>query len=339
MLLTIEGQEINIDQLKKGEYNRLTLSDDAKYLVDFILSWLAGKEDYFFETSGSSGKPKKIRLTKEVLYYSASQTLSYLKLDKSTTKNMLLCISPRFIGGIMLVVRALISKSHLIVVPASSRPNSPDHFFLTSMVPLQIMEIIQNQPDFFNQFEHILIGGAALTPETENSLIRFSANFYHTYGMTETASHIAIRRIGEEYFQTVGDIELQMESSLELKGTVTGEQWLKTNDQVKLINNKAFKWLGRADFVINSGGYKVHPEKVEAHLSDQIKGRFIISFEEDVKLGQKVILIAEAEETALDLTAIGTYERPRSLLFDRKIFLTKSGKIDRNKTRTVNLNL
>ncbi len=335
MIITIQGHQLTTDQIGNGSLEKNQFSEDSQHLLDFIQSWTKGNRDFTFETSGSTSKPKKIQLTKEILVYSATQTLKYLNFDARRPKKFLLPISSRFIGGMMVVVRALLSDCDLMVIDPQNLNWPEDSYFLGSFVPLQIEKLIQDNPQVLESVENILIGGASLNPKLEKKLLTLDTNIFHTYGMTETASHVALRRLGQPTFHAIGDTRFSVsdETTLIISGSVTENQPLATNDLVEVISPKTFQWKGRADFVINSGGYKIQPESVESRLATQFKRPFIITSLPDAKFGSKVVLISEESERPLRFDDLHPYEKPKALFFEQKIVRTKSGKPDRNKTR------
>ena len=155
--------------------------------------------------------------------------------------------------------------------------------------------------------------------------------------MTETASHIALKNLteGEKTFQTLGDIQIDLDQRhcLRLCGTLTHNNWIQTNDIVELISADRFRWLGRADFVINSGGVKIHPEIIEAELSNQLKIPFFVAGIPDKEFGQKVILVVESQEyPQIDWSKIERYQRPKETYALPQFEWTESGKINRKAT-------
>lgn len=335
MIITIQGQQLTTDQIGNGSFEKNQFSQDSQHLLDFIQSWTKGNRDFTFETSGSTSKPKKIQLTKEILVYSAKETLKYLNFDDRQHKPFLLPISPRFIGGMMVAVRALVSNSDLVVADPQ-KPIWPEaRYFTASFVPLQIQKILQSDSQNLASVENILIGGAALDPILEEKLLQANTRCFHTYGMTETASHVALRPLGKATFHALGDAQFDLNDGgkLVISGTVTGNQPLATNDLVDIKDSQTFQWKGRGDFVINSGGYKIQPESVEARLSSQLVAPFIISSLPDAKFGNKVVLISEESERSLQFDDLHPYEKPKALFFRQQIAKTASGKPDRIKTR------
>ena len=209
------------------------------------------------------------------------------------------------------------------------------------MVPLQVSETIERQPEKLNLIRHLIIGGAPVSRKLAEALQQFNCTAYSTYGMTETVSHIALKKLGqkEKAFKGIGNTTFETKNdSLVIHSPELGIESLKTNDIVKLENNKEFHWLGRSDFTINTGGVKVQPEMIEDKLSLILpKDSFIISSLSDEKLGSKVILIAEEKIKALiDISIFDQYldrfEIPREVFFVEELIKTASGKVDRIST-------
>jgi O-succinylbenzoic acid--CoA ligase len=195
------------------------------YVIQFIAKWMAGESDFVFRTSGSTGTPKSIVLTRNQLIASAKNTLTYL-FGNEPIRRALLCVPPDRIGGAMQIVRALVASADLYVVAASAQAlfSLPEMTFdLASVVPLQLAP---GQIDF-KKLRTILIGGTSLNPALEGTLSNIeSTRFYHTYGMTETCSHVALRKLGEGHFQPLPGNEFSLDSRgcLKIRGDVTGGQ-------------------------------------------------------------------------------------------------------------------
>lgn len=338
--LKLRNDNLPIDFIINSENVKKKLTKEEEYTIKFIKDWKKGRKFFEFMSSGSTGRPKKISLSRKVLEYSAFQTLNALKIKSPGI--LLLCIPPQFMGGTMVIVRSLVGNLDLEVISPENLMDASQTYELVSLVPLQIQKILRTCPLQLDKFKNILIGGAPLHPSLENLLLNdpVTSNIYVTFGMTETASHFALRKIGDPYFKTIGDIRIQTDENncLMVNGMVTGEKWLKTNDIVKIVASDSFQWLGRNDFVINSGGFKVHPEKVESLLSNHLTGRnYMITGIDDNTLGQKVICLIEGEpcEVKVNFNEFHRYERPKEFHFIPTFKYTDSGKIDRIKTKNL----
>lgn len=257
--------------------------------------------------------------------------MSFIGL-KAIIRNSLLCINPEFIGGAMVIYRALIYDLDLFVVEPGAdfmqHVEAELQFDIVSLVPMQFENLTQDQ---ISRFRVILIGGAPMPVDVR----KLNSNVFSTFGMTETVSHIALRPISEEVFTTTGDTEIgiKKDHSLKIKGTITDNKWLNTNDLIEFISNKSFKWLGRKDFIINSGGVKLNPETIEQILHDQIEGDFMVASMADERLGRKAVLLLQEDHKLIDFSGLDTYQKPKEVFFNQKIFKTESNKIDRLKTQ------
>lgn len=319
-------EEILIDDLPTERYN-----ESENIVLELIRSWHSGQKYFTHYTSGSTGRPKKIVISREKIQISAKSTLSAID-PNSKIKNALLCLNPLNIGGAMVVYRSLLYDHDLTIIEPSSNVMSAldkDRIYdLTSMVPMQYRNLSN---DDLTRFKNILIGGAPMS--VDKTVL--NTNVYSTYGMTETVSHIALRKLSEEVFMTIGDtvVDINEKKTLKIKGSITDNQWLETNDIVDIQSDKTFKWLGRADFVINSGGIKINPEMVEAQLENQIKHAFIATSLPDDNLGRKLVLLIEGDNQTLDFSELDKYHQPKEVFFNQKIFKTANNKIDRLKTQ------
>ncbi len=334
MFLNLRNQKISIHLITNGNVNTSVFEDHEIYVIEFIRKWLKGHQSFNFQTSGSTGKPKIIQLDRKLLEYSAEQTMEHLNISAGSS---LLCIPPQFIGGTMIIVRSLMYDLNLTVQSPSGVPNLEKEYDLLSLVPYQLERILEEEPQHLSRQRNILIGGGAIRPESESRIVSDMPSLaaYHTYGMTETASHIALRKLGQPNFRPLGDTEIQItkDGCLDIRGTLTGNKWMQTNDLVQLTPD-GFIWQGRLDFVINSGGLKISPEQVEAEITHQIKHPLIITHLPHEKLGQQVVLLVESEAYDLpDLMVKNKYHQPRKSFFMDSFAYTKNGKIDRKGTR------
>jgi o-succinylbenzoate---CoA ligase len=304
-------------------------------------------------TSGSTGAPKPIRLKREQMVASARLTQSALGLQAGMTS--LVCLDPDHIAGRMMLVRSLVVGMNMIVIDPVANPftklddRMPIDF--TALVPYQVKSILSSpQRAQLNQVKNVLIGGGEVDRDLENQLKGFTSSFYATYGMTETISHIALRRLngGEDVFTALPGVNLRLDDRdcLTIQAAHLGAHPIVTNDVAELINATKFRWLGRVDFVINTGGVKVIPEKIENSMSELVarlgdNRRFIVYGFPHETLGQQVTLIMEGnpltsskEISLLEevRSVLPRFEMPRRVLYVSRFIETKNGKIDRKST-------
>ena len=310
------------------------------WLVDiyrFILEWYNDSEHITANTSGSTGDPKLILLKKKHMIASALKTNAFFKLGKETSA--LLCLSANYIAGKMMIVRAIVGEFNLIIKQPSGNPLTDLHpkIDFASLVPMQLSncmkEVVQG-----DHVENIIIGGGAISKTLVSALKGSKTACYETYGMTETVSHVAIRKVGDDAFKAMPGVSFSLDERecLVIEANDIADSVIVTNDIVKLVSNQEFIWLGRFDNIINSGGIKVVPEKIEAKLANRIPGRFYISSVTDVKLGEKIVLVVEENNPISDITQIKSlisqlpkYEQPKQVCVIHKFPLTETDKIKR----------
>ncbi|HLV41832.1 MAG TPA: AMP-binding protein [Brumimicrobium sp.] len=316
-------------------------TDSTEEVEAFISTWNDKNQSIKQLSSGSTGPPKAIDIPKWKMKASAKMTGDFLGLDNC--ESALLCMSTAYIGGKMMVVRSIMFDLTLYVTNVTRNPlkDLTHAIDFVAMVPLQVEETLQENPEKLNLIKYLIIGGAPVSDELIERIRLFDCIVYSTFGMTETVSHIALKNlknkeepfkaIGNTYFSKEDDCLVISNESLDIHG-------LKTTDIIELIDEQSFHWLGREDFVINSGGVKVHPEEVERKIRNSIgSSEFIISKLPDKKLGSKVVFIGENHmntpslKTNIDKVLI-KYERPKAYFFIPSLIKTPSGKIDRNKT-------
>lgn len=319
--------------------------DEHNALERFISQWNDDSSSILQHTSGSTGKPKAIEIPKWKMEASARMTGSFLQLDNC--KSALLCMSLQYIGGKMMVVRSLLYNLTLYVARVDSNPLKDIDFPIdfVAMVPLQVETTLRKNPAKLNLITHLIIGGAPVSDQLTKELRKYDCHSYATFGMTETVSHIALRDLtvekapyaatGAADFSTKDDCLVISSKELKIKE-------LQTTDSVEIIDKTHFYWKGRTDFVINSGGVKIHPEEVERKISNEIHAHaFIIASLPDEKLGMKVIFIGEESlQNISDLSTricacVDRYEKPKAYFFIDRLIKTEAGKIDRLATAQV----
>ena len=332
MIVRFAKCELKIDQIKKDDISEKKFMDHELVVIRLIKKWLANDSKFQFNTSGSTGLSKVIYIDRKTIEYSCNATLT--KLDPNRTfRSSLLCLNPEMIGGAMVVFRALTRELDLTVIPPTSDPFNQigDRFFdLVSVVPLQLSSASEKHID---QFHTILVGGANLHEQS----IKTKARIFSTFGMTETVSHFALREMNNSSYDCIGDTTLlkRADNHLELIGTLTNNEPLLTNDLIEYISSTSFKWLGRSDFVINTGGVKINPEQVEQKLAVQLRTNYMVSSIPDERLGNKLVLLIEGtqEDITVDFSILDKYEKPKEMFFIEQFAYTPSNKIDRLKTR------
>lgn len=308
----------------------------------FLNEWFSDSDFVLAQTSGSTGKPKPIELPKSVMQKSAERTIEYFGLQKND--RLLLSLPCRYIAGKMMVVRAIVGQMNMIAVDPATDFDflEQEEFDFGAMVPNQVFKLLE-QPSGIEKLQNIrnlLIGGSGISSAMEAQIRSLSSRIVLTYGMTETASHIAIlelsgNRKSDFYCCLLGiSVSLSEADCLQIHHPEFAEP-LQTNDMAQLLSNTSFRILGRADSVIISGGIKYSPEALEKKLEPIISERFVISSVPDEKLGEKLVLVIEGKpkntailEQKID-ALLTAFERPKVICFLEHFPTTVSGKIRR----------
>ncbi len=348
--LLLNGKINNISSILQGDVTGETEFEKATLL--FIKRWLNGQQHFTLQTSGSTGTPKKIEVSREQLIASARATLQALSLQENNSA--LICLPTQYVAGIMMLVRCLIGNLSITAIDPTSNPlkdlDPAFTFDFAAMVPYQVSAIIQEMgPSALNRISKIIIGGAPIPKHVEPILAKSASSVYQTYGMTETLSHIALQKISgvdrDDYFTVLPNVHISTDdrNCLVIQTNFLTESII-TNDVVDILSPTTFRWLGRADHIINSGGIKIFPEKVEEVIFTTFEELslnhlfFVAGIHDDV-LGSKAVLIIESEQ-ALDETRLiqrlkaqlKAYEVPKQIFYVQAFAITPTGKINRPET-------
>ncbi len=348
--LLLNNKHISLSSVQQGKFT--PESDFEKASLDFIHRWLNKQQAFTLQTSGSTGTPKKIEVTREQLIASATATINALGLKEND--KALICLSTQYIAGIMMLVRCLVGNLSITAVEPTSNPlrqlPAEAVFDFAALVPFQAETICtETGVNELKRIKKIIVGGAPVSARLMETLSKASSDIYQTYGMTETLSHIALQKISGVYtdtaFKALPGVSLDVDKRNCL---IIQTNYLPTpvvtNDVVEMLGENSFHWLGRADNVINSGGIKVYPEKIEKTVELvfsllTINSPFFISGLPDAKLGDKVSLIIESkdkinEEALLEELRrhLQKHEMPKTILYSGAFQMTPTGKVNRKAT-------
>lgn len=326
-------------------------------LVDFLEEWNNEKTIIEVKTSGSTGAPKPLHIAKTRMLSSARMTCDFLQLVPKNTA--LLCLPLEYIAGKMMVVRSIERQLELITIPPTSHPLSDENWEqygqglqtidFAAMVPLQVYNtlLVPTEKARLQTIRHLIIGGAAIDERLEEQLRHFPNAIWSTYGMTETLSHIALRRINGAnaslwYTPLNGvNIALSEDGSLVIDAPNLCAEKLYTNDIAVLETvgkgksaTKRFRIIGRKDNVVNSGGIKIQIEQVEALLKKHILNPFALTKRPNSILGEELVLVYvgvnSAELKRVCETYLPRYWQPQSYIQIDAMPMTETGKVARN---------
>lgn len=347
-----QDKTFSIEEVKAGRF--FFEEEYFQQTFNFCKQWLNGTTMFTFNTSGSTGSPASIQAQRAHMVLSAQATITALQLTQA--EHIYLCINTQMIGGAMMLVRGMELGCNITIVQPTSTPfdaialNHPYTF--ASFVPMQVYDA-QNSTEMqqkLNGFKQILLGGAAASIESLTLLGQLGCKVWQTYGMTETLSHIALRQVGvDAYYHTLPGVKIRVDdrNCLCIEAPVTNEQWLLTNDVVKLIDATNFELIGRIDDVINSGGIKVFSYDVEHTIMEKLidlgfptKPLFVCR-KKDEKFGEVVVAVLLGEPLADEVLEqviayckdrLGKYAAPRHIYFVNEFEKLESGKLDKKTT-------
>lgn len=338
--MIIDFSQLRLDQLQPATAFEVKVTA-------FLNDWYSDTVEVSVQTSGSTGVPKIFPIAKDRMRNSAQMTCGFLNLKPQNSA--LLCLPVEYISGKMMIVRSAECNLKLIVEEPSAAPLKRLNVTVDfcAMTPLQV----ENSLDKIHLIKNLIIGGAAVS-ESLKRKIHISlqktptANrqplpaIYETYGMSETLSHIGLKQIFPEpqsHFHIFDGIEISTDGRgcLRIFAPTLNSDVLQTNDLVEIKNEKEFRFLGRIDNVINSGGAKIFPEQLESLVKKEIPNEVVFLGIPDEALGQKLILVIEGEEDdhlrmkIHNLQFEKSFHRPKKILFTNPFPRTPNGKVDR----------
>ncbi len=345
--ITLNGQKINgkalaADPKALRVFKRKWMGDPA--IPEFIEKWWNKKNTIAAYSSGSTDIPKRITLGKEYALKSARATLDILDLQPGDTA--LLSMPAHYIAGRMMITRAIEGQLNLITIGPTSTPQIPElPIDVAAFTPHQFQSILEKESkDRYFNIKNILLGGSPVPDDLIEHITDFPGHIYETYGMTETYSHIALRQlhpVRQKYFEAVGSTSFSLDGEkLIIHAPHLGIKNLHTNDTGELDGTTRFRWLGRADHVINSGGIKLHPETIENKLHQFVKTPFFVTGKPDPTYGEVAVLVMEQhpdtvpENQLVEImdNILDKYEKPKSIKWVDRIVLTPTGKTNRRAT-------
>jgi O-succinylbenzoic acid--CoA ligase len=331
----LNGRSLNHNGLMTVAYSYVKEGEEWERQVgDFLLNWM---DDFSYHTvfsSGSTGIPKEYRLEKQHMINSARLTGERFKLHADI--EVLGCLPLSYIAGKLMLVRAIELGWHIDLVAPSKNPLEKviKRYDFTALTAYQVKHSLE----FLYKSRKTIIGGGPVDEALVESLKGRHTRAYHTYGMTETSTHVGVRELYptyQEYFTSLPGIKVRLNSAdcLIVEAPDLINEPIVSNDLAIVKNDKTFKILGRTDNVIITGGINIHPETLENKLSKHIEPRFFISSESEKALGQQVIIYVEGDEMELDSAfmkaKLDRFEKPRRIIFVTEFTETHTSKIDK----------
>jgi len=315
-------------------------------------------------TSGSTSRPKHVRLSGNALIASARATTAAIGRG-----GWVLALPLTYIAGIMVVARTLVEETPL--VDARREPFDPRLFarmisklpegtWFTSLVPAQLVRLVDFAEgdtaarDALRRIDRILVGGQSTPAGLIERATGLGLHVTRTYGSAETAGGIVYdgRPIGDTDVRISGDNHIEISASSLAEEYVAdpdltassfvvdndGTRWWRTTD-LGSITDGVLTVLGRADDIIITGGIKVSLADIDRVLADAGLDAVATWFEDET-WGQvpAVVSTTELDRDAIRQlieTAVSKEARPYRFLTVDAIPRLDSGKIDRRAVRAL----
>lgn len=352
-IIQIFGERFHVSDLKilcKEKINNPQVPDWEKEIYHFVQELFSSSKNIIVTTSGSTGNPKTIKIEKKHLIASAKATLAFFNLKKND--NIWLCLPVKYIAGKMMIVRSIVGGLNLIYSKPTSNPvlDIDTNVDFVSMVPNQVFGLLANKDGIsrLSKIRTLLIGGSGISGELEDRLLSVSdINAWHSYGMTETITHIALRKLSTD--NNIGNFALlpgirvraNQNDQLIIDAPEIGVVDLVTNDIVNVNADGTFTILGRADTVVISGGIKLFPEIIEIKIEKHMTDSFFVAGIPDEKLGEKLTLFVESSDNEYSVfdslkkilvRELKEYEIPKEVICVPRFLRTETGKIKRKES-------
>jgi O-succinylbenzoic acid--CoA ligase len=349
MSYRVAGKRFSEPEILALAYEKLSVLTTPQWERDiwsFITQWFSADHELEVTTSGSTGNPKTVSIKKDLMRASARATLSFLELKPGHTA--LLCLPVKYIAGKMMIVRALEGELDLHFVEPATLPDfdNLERIDFCAMVPMQVKSVLDAKGQaYLERIQKLIIGGGFLLPGLKEKLQAVHTEIWQTYGMTETITHIAMRKLNgkqaSEYYAPLPGVATDVDESgcLAISCSYLDLADLQTNDLVEINADGSFKVLGRIDNVVNSGGVKLLPEVIEQKLQGFTDREFYVAGLPDEHFGERPVLYVQGgsemnreafylwKEIEKRLTG---YEIPKEIIFKESFEKTVSGKIIRD---------
>lgn len=299
---------------------KVSFPADLKHIKLYV-DELLNKREATLQSSGSTGKPKSISFTINQVRASAERTMKALGVQAGSAA---LVLPPETTGGRMLLYRALLYKMRLHIYKPSIVFNDMAPVDLISVTPAQW----QANATYLSKCGKVLIGGGVIDEGDA-----FPENVFHSYGMTETLSNVALMQPAKErVFKALDGVRFSLseQNTLVIHDRMLGIDGLVTNDVVELIDEQRFVFIRRADKVINSGGVKVHLDewysawKKLSNIDVQLVGMA------DKQFGEVPVLLvlnaSDVDKVQKNIKHLPRYWQPKRLYLVNQWAYTTSGK-------------
>lgn len=281
-----------------------------------------------FATSGSSGSPKLVCISKAGLFASAKAVNSHLAV---TADDRWLCALPTFhVGGFGIWVRAYAAQGKAFRFDGKwdaeqfTQSCQNLEITLTSLVSAQVFDLVKARVRAPKGLRAVVVGGSALSEELSTQARDLGWPVLQSFGMTESSSQIATQPLGSRPSpQQNSDLPIlpcwearaNEEGLLQIRGAPLfsyylhnssgswefdaphdDDGWFTAQDRVTIANDTLTP-LGRDGRVVKILGELVNLDRLEAMLakeSGEISTLVTLETLPDPRSGERLVLVAEA---------------------------------------------
>lgn len=347
--LTFKNLKIRSNELLEFDFNGL--SDYEKKVLSLARDWVSQKEHFEFQTSGSTGAPRKVVFHRSQIKESARLTKDTFRLVEGYEG--LLCLDPDFVAGKMMIIRALEIGMNLHCIPPIANPveTLDAAIDFAALVPFQLESILNStSSDKINQIKTAILGGSPVSENLTRRIQSTTTRFYETYGMTETLTHVAVRKLNppQNEFHVLPGIRINTDENqcLSITAAHLSTEVIQTNDLVEITSESTFRITGRLDNIINTGGVKISPESLEIRIAPILENalpghHYFVAGLTDQSFGERVVLYVESKDLPPDVknqilgeckSKLLKWEVPKEIIAVPEFSRTNSGKINRQAT-------
>lgn len=296
----LEGKLYGADEIAPLQKQCETSEWQKRILLSFLQWWFGNEEKKNIKTSGSTGTPKEIVITKENMKRSALASIAFFNLQAG--EKVLLALPLQFIGGMMMVVRAVLANMDMYPVNPSLCPllHPMPRMDFASLTPSQMTNMLETEKkEEIEKIKTVLLGGGSINDSLKQKLYSLKTQCYSSYAMTETLSHVALQKLNgnnpQKAYYPLPEVRIaSSKKGTALISTPWNEKKLVTNDLISINSDGSFHILGRTDDAITTGGVTLLPEQLENEWAPYLSVTFAAAAIPDIRWGEQLVLVTES---------------------------------------------
>ena len=306
--------------------------------VATLRAWLDGPDDarLVVETSGSTGAPKRVLLSRAAVLASVAATERRL----GAAGRWVLALPPSYVAGVQVICRSLVAGHE----PATEWPAEEPWF--TSLVPTRLHRLLESPEDLaaLRTAHTILLGGGPIDPALRARAVDEGLRVVATYGSAETAGGCVYDGLPLDgvalAIGTDGRIRIAgptlfdgYDGDPDLTARTLVDGWFLTSDAGRLDEDGRLTVLGRVDDMVVSGGVNVPAPAVAARIRRHpgVKDAEVLGVP-DPEWGQRLVAFVVA--AGVDLAEVRDWvgaEQPRSWAPRQVVVVDEIPRLDNGK--------